>query len=252
MDKLVKDKLAEFVRECGIKRYPNEACGLVYSDDKGKPHFVECKNASISPQHHFLIDPNEYLQVCELGEVVACWHTHCETEPVASSADKQGCKNTQVPWLIGAIFKDGDKFNFKGLTLVEVDDGFEMPLLGRPYSFGVFDCFSLMRDYYKRELDIELPELPRCERVWTSEPDYMAKMAEKRFDLVRMPEGATPQIGDLFFIQTGLEGADHIGIYLGDDRILHQMRDRLSRRDIYGGSYWQEHTLSHWRHKSKC
>ena len=246
------DKLADFVKERGFKNYPNEACGLIYSDKVGKPHFVECKNASLEPRHNFLIDPNEYLEIEKLGEVVGCWHTHCEAAPKASEADKQGCKNTQVPWFIGAVFKKEHGFEFEGLTLVEVDDDYEAPLIGRTYTFGVFDCFSLMRDFYKREMHIELPDLPRAERAWTSEPDYMARRAQDTFDLVRLPENAVLQRGDIFLIQTGVEGADHIGIYLGDDRILHQMRNRLSRMDIYGGSYWQEHTLSRWRHKTLC
>lgn len=252
MADLIIDELTKFVKECGFKRYPEEACGLIYSDTKGKPHFVECKNASLEPKHNFLIDPNEYLEIEKLGEIIGCWHTHCNVEPHPSSADKQGAINTQVPWFIGSVFGDEYPKEFKGLNRVEVDENYEAPLLGRVYVFGVFDCFSLMRDYYKRELHIELPELPRSERIWASEPDYMAKQAVQNFDLVRMPEGESPMVGDLFFIQTGLEGADHIGIYLGDDRILHQMRNRLSRVDTYGGSYWQEHTLSHWRHKSKC
>lgn len=35
-------------------------------------------------------------------------------------------------------------------------DGFEMPYLGRPYVFGVFDCWMLCRDYLKREFNVEL------------------------------------------------------------------------------------------------
>ena len=248
----INDSLAQFVKECGFKRYPNEACGLIYADTKGKPHFVECKNGSLEPRHNFLIEPQEYLEVEKLGEVVGCWHTHCNVSPRASDADKQAAINTQVPWFIGSIYGDDIPREFQGLELVEVDEEYEAPLIGRTYSFGVFDCFSLMRDYYRRELGIKLPELPRTERIWTSEPDYMSKQAVQNFDLVRMPEGESPMVGDLFFIQTGLEGADHIGIYVGNDKILHQMRNRLSRYDTYGGSYWQEHTLSHWRHKSKC
>lgn len=252
MADIEQDALTEYVKERGIANYPNEACGLIYSDEKGKPHYVECKNVSDEPQHNFLIDPNEYLEVEKLGEVVACWHTHCETEAVASEPDKQGCQNTQVPWFIGAVFKEDKGYRFEGLTLVEVDEGYEAPLIGRVYSFGTFDCFSLMRDYYKRELKIELPDLPRTERIWESEENYMAKKAISDFGFVRLDDDAELIRGDLCFIETGREGADHIGIYLGNDRILHQMRNRLSRTDIYGGSYWCEHTTSRWRHNTRC
>lgn len=252
MANIEQDTLTAFVKEKGIANYPNEACGLVYADEKDKPHYVECKNISDEPQHNFLIDPNEYIEVEKLGKVVACWHTHCEVGAVASEPDKQGCKNTQVPWFIGAVFKDGSEYRFEGLTLVEVDDDYEAPLVGRVYSFGTFDCFSLMRDYYKRELSIELPDLPRVERVWETEPNYMATRAVKDFGFVRLSDEEELRRGDLCFIETGKKGADHIGIYLGDDKILHQTRSRLSRTDVYGGSYWYERTTSRWRHKTLC
>lgn len=252
MDNSDKDALTAYVKERGIANYPNESCGLIYSDSVGKPHYVECKNISDEPNHNFLIDPNEYLEVEKLGEVIGCWHTHCDVPPTASDPDKQGCKNTQVPWFIGSVYKDDSGFRFEGLTLVEVDDGYEAPLLGRVYCFGTFDCFSLMKDYYKRELRIELPDVPRTERIWTTEENYMAKRAVEDFGFVRLDDDAELIRGDLCFVETDREGADHICIYLGNDRILHQMRNRLSRTEIYGGSYWQEHTTSRWRHKSRC
>ena len=247
-----QDALTAYVKERGIANYPNEACGLIYADEKGKPHYVECKNVSDEPQHNFLIDPNEYLEVEKLGKVVACWHTHCEVAPLASDPDKQGCKNTQVPWFIGAVFKDGVNYRFEGLSLVEVDDGYEAPLVGRVYSFGTFDCFSLVRDYYRREMQIELHDVPRTERIWESEPNYLANRAANDFEFIRLSDCDELQRGDLCFIETGKKGADHIGIYLGDDKILHQTRSRLSRIDIYGGSYWYERTTSRWRHKTLC
>lgn len=247
----VIDKLTEFVKVRGFARYPKEACGLIYSDAIGRPVIVECKNVSDEPENQFLIDPNEYLEVEKKGQIVGCWHTHCDIPPHASEADKQGCINTQVPWFIGSVtMKDGEKV-FEGLNEVRPDNGYKAPLIGRPYTFGVFDCFSLLRDYYKQEFDIDLKEVPRTERIWESEPNYMENRAIKEFDLVKVTDG-TYKVGDIFLIQTGRDGADHIAIYLGGDRILHQMRNRLSRTDMYGGSYWQEHTLSHWRHKTKC
>lgn len=248
MDNLID----EFIKEISFLRYPREACGFVYADKKGKPHCIECKNVSDQPEDFFLIDPKDFVETEKLGKIVACWHTHVDIPPTASDADRQGCKNTQIPWLIGSVYKTENGFRFEGLERVEVDNEFEVPLRGRPYVFGVFDCFSLMRDYYHRELKIDLPDLPRTERIWESEDDYMAKQAVSHFGLVRIPDDAELQRGDLCFIQTGLDGADHIGIYLGNDQILHQMRNRLSRIDVYGGSYWQEHTISKWRHSSRC
>lgn len=248
-----KDYLTAFVRERGFACYPNEACGLIYADEDDKPVYVECKNVSDDPHNQFLIDPNEFLEVEKKGKIVGCWHTHCDIPPTASEADKQGCINTNVPWFIGSVYKNEDgAMSFKGLKQVMPDNGYVAPLIGRPYTFGVFDCFSLVRDYYKQTFGIEARDVPRRERCWEEEENFMESRAPSYFGMVRLPDGTQPIVGDVFLIQTGTHGSDHIAVYIGNDRILHQMRNRLSRTDIYGGSYWQEHTISHWRHKSKC
>ncbi len=46
-------------------------------------------------------------------------------------------------------------FHFSEMNVI-YPCGFEMPYLGRPYVFGVFDCWMLCRDYLKREFDVEL------------------------------------------------------------------------------------------------
>lgn len=246
------NELYEFVKACGFKRFPHEACGLIYSDRIGRPHYVECENVSDEPEHRFLIAPEEMRKVEKMGKIVGCWHTHCNEAPVASPADKEACRNTDVPWLIGAVFKNDEGMKFSGLTVVEPDERYKTPLLGRSYVFGVFDCVSLMRDFYKQEFDIDLPEVPRYERMWEKEKDVMRRVAVDDLGFVRLKDDEPPQYGDVFLIQIGQHGEDHIAIYIGDDKIMHQLRSRLSRVDVYGGSYWQERTLTRWRHKTKC
>lgn len=241
----VNKLIYDFVKEAGLRAYPKEACGLVYA--KGKKAFpVECKNVSVEPEHNFLIGADDYAETMNKGEIVGCWHTHCNTDPTPSDADKQGCENTEVVWYIGSVMKnDAGELQFYGLEVLK-PCGFMMPLVGRPYAYGVFDCFTCLRDYYKTEFNIDLPDKTRSENPWDEDPDFCTHWAE---ELGFVRTGGIPKKGDIFLIQTGVENSDHVAVYVGDDKILHHMRGRLSRHDIYGGSYWQEHTLSHWRHK---
>lgn len=241
----INKQIYEFVKEAGIRNYPNEACGLIYA--KGKKAIpVECKNVSLEPEHNFIISAEDYASTMSLGEIVGCWHTHCNTDARPSDADKQACENTETTWYIGSVRKnDAGEVYFDGMQVL-TPTGFMMPLVGRPYAYGVFDCFTILRDYYKTEFNIELPDCARIEDPWDTDPDFCYHRALAcGFERT----GGQPKKGDIFLIQTGTEGADHVAVYIGDDKILHHMRNRLSRHDIYGGSYWQMHTLSHWRHK---
>ncbi|EHT6055337.1 C40 family peptidase, partial [Salmonella enterica] len=127
-------------------------------------------------------------------------------------------------------------------------DGFEMPYLGRPYVFGVFDCWMLCRDYLKREFNVELNPNPHLHipSWYTGDTDILDQNYRNE-GLVRLAPGTEPQRGDVFFIQYG-KMPDHCAVYIGDGMILHHQIDRLSCRAYYGGMY-QKHTTHHLRHR---
>lgn len=242
----VTKELFNLMKEAGIRNFPKESCGLIYKrGKKGVP--VECKNISSEPEHNFLISASEYAEVLCKGEIIGAWHTHCNTDAKPSDADKQGCENTEMTWFIGEVHKnEKDEIYFGENIEVLVPSGFVQPLVGRNYCYGTFDCYTLLRDYYKQEYDIDLGEWERDEDPWMNEEGYFERKAsEIGFQKIN----GTPKKGDIFLIQMGTNGADHVAIYVGDDKILHHINSRLSNTDIYGGSYWQMHTLSHWRHK---
>jgi len=245
---VICDDLLAVMKTCAEKSYPNEACGLVVRVGK-KSRAIECINVSATPATHFLISPQSYAQVADVGEVVGVWHTHVNGPATASPADMVGCENSEVPWYIVAIHKTDSAFGFSEMVIVE-PSGFELPYLERPYAFGVLDCWSLVRDYYRREFDIALGDYPRIERFWANGHNFFGECWPQE-GLVRV-DGQEPQVGDLFFIQTdGTGNPNHVAIYIGDELILHHCHGRLSRRDVYGG-YWAKHTQIHTRHKSKC
>ena len=124
----------------------------------------------------------------------------------------------------------------------------ETPLIGRPYAFGIFDCFSLVHDYMYQIMNIEIGQLERTEQCFDI-PGF-TRDAARQCGFVQVDDA--PRRGDLFLIQTDVGEPDHAAVYDGNDRIMHHMRNRLSRSDIYGGSYWQLHTISHWRHRLLC
>lgn len=236
------------IQAAGAAAYPNEACGVVIRAGK-KSIPIPCKNVAEHPTMHFVIDVNDYAEAAKLGEVIGIWHTHVELPAIPSDADKVGCENSEMPWYIVGVFKAGDTFSFTDMEVVE-PSGFELDYLERPYAFGVLDCWSLVRDYYRREYGIKLGDYPRIEKFWKEGYNFFGENW-KNEGFRQLINDEEPRTGDLFLIQTDGEHPNHIAIYLGNEMILHHCHGRLSRRDIYGG-FWQKHTTHHLRHESKC
>lgn len=246
------DKMNTKIQVAAISAYPGEACGLVISTGKNKFEVVECKNVADDKRNYFVMDAEDQIKAEELGDIVGVWHNHVERPADASEADKAGCEATGVPWFITALYRgelEEPNWSFSE-TKVITPSGFAMPYLERPYVFGVFDCWLLVRDYLKREFNVELDVLPELHipRWWESNVDILGDNYKSQ-GLVRLEEGTEPQNGDVFFMQFGAGVPNHCAVYIGDDMILHHQQDRLSCRSIYGGGHYFKHTTHHMRHK---
>ncbi|SIS10807.1 NlpC/P60 family protein, partial [Moraxella cuniculi DSM 21768] len=138
---------------------------------------------------------------------------------------------------------------------------YQAPLIGREYHHSVQDCYSLVRDYYQRELNIHLPDFPRLDGWWEDakhEPLY-----ENNFTKAGFAQVHDLQKHDVILCRVGrTEHINHALIYLGDDGqltsetatpitgtslILHHPHGRLSVREIYGES-WQKRVAMVVRH----
>lgn len=218
---------------------PKEICGLIHVV-KGRRRYYPCTNIAATPDEHFIIDPEDYAIAEDMGEIVAVVHSHPISQPVPSSADQIGCNNTGVPWIIV-----NPKTEQWGYT--EPKD-FELPYVGREFVFGVVDCYSLVRDWYKREFGLDLADFSRRDRFWErGENLYLDSYKSQGFQRIPFEE---LQYGDAILMQLGAELPNHAAIYLGDQQILHHVQGRLSSRDVYGG-YYVKSTAMVLRHESR-
>lgn len=231
-------------------QYPKEACGVIIKVGK-KAILVPCRNMAQDPKNFFLMNVEDYADAADRGEIIAIWHSHPNRTATPSEADLVGVENGGVPWYILGISKDDEgRFAFDGPTVTK-PTGFEMAYLGRPYVFGVMDCYTLVRDYYKREFNLHLGEGPRIEFWWRDGKNKdLLKNGAKGQGFIPLI-GQEPEVGDLFLISTEGGDANHVALYIGNDTILHHCYGRLSKRDVYAG-YWRKHTISHLRLVSKC
>lgn len=237
----------EQIRKIGAERYPHEACGFILSV-KNKSVLIEARNDAIHPKSEFLINPDEYDRAEAKGEIIGVWHTHTNGNDKPSEADLAGCEATGVTWYLCSITKEGDEFQYSDLITFD-PSGYEQDYIGRPYVYGVFDCWSLCRDFYRREFGIKLNDYPRIKDYWLRGKPFFDDNWSIHPGLVSV-DGQEPQRGDILLFQTDRSGKiNHAGIYNGNGEFLHHCAGRLSRRDIYGG-YWLKHTVKHLRHES--
>ena len=202
---------------------PKECCGLLLNI-RGKERYHPCRNLSAQSDEYFILDPEDYIKGSNLGEITAIIHSHPDTPPVASQADKMSCEQTKLPWYI---------VNPKTETWGYYEPcGYEAPLLGRPWVWAVTDCWSLVVDWYKKEKGIKLLDYERPTRIedFTDDPVFERYLPSRGFRLLRPEE---PLInGDVLAMSILGKGLNHVAIFIDGD-VLHHSADRLSCREPY-------------------
>ncbi|MFA7333649.1 MAG: C40 family peptidase [Kiritimatiellia bacterium] len=214
--------------------YPSEACGLVI-ERPGGLDYIPCRNVSSSIRGQFVMAAEDYARAEDSGKVVAVVHSHCDLPPRPSQADLKGCEESGLPWYIVSVPSGA----WESLR----PSGYRAPLVGRDFAHGIFDCYSLIRDWYAQERGITLPDFPRVDEWWKAGQNlYMDNFRVAGFSRVD-----TLEIGDVIIMQIGSRVPNHAGVYIGPNLMLHHLRKKLSAREVYGG-YWQKNTRMIVRH----
>lgn len=219
----------------GLDVFPQEACGLVVVV-KGKERYVPCRNIATNPEMDFVLDPRDYAAAADVGDIVAVAHTHPNATARASDADRAACEESGLPWFILSIVQDVDSEpEVREWNRID-PEGYVAPLVGRKFVHGIHDCYTIIRDWYKQERGVVLPNFNREDEWWNNGGNlYVENFPRAGFKEVPF----APQVGDVILMNIRADVPNHAAVYLGDGIILHHMYGRLSTRDVYGG-YWAE------------
>jgi proteasome lid subunit RPN8/RPN11 len=220
-----------------------EACGFILVDGT----VMRCRNRSDSPSTNFVIDPTATAIAMKQG-VKVIYHSHVNGRAGFSTNDGINCKKWGIPWLLYHVPTNDFKF---------VNPNGEAPYIGREFCWGVYDCYSLIRDYLRQEFGVILDDFERPDffaeehqRQWASEGwnQFEENYADQGF--IRLSPEYPPQRGDVVLFSVFGGHANHMGIIHDLERgtFLHQAADDLSSEAIWVGS-WQRHCIAILRHK---
>ena len=217
-------KQTQQIKEHTLSCYPEEMCGIIVGEN-----FIPLKNVADNPKKEFRILEQDLIPY--LGKIIAIVHSHCYNSErpgildirTPSATDIKQQKLSNVPWLI--LGTDGSVTT----PYIQIPREPSKELLGRPFMWFVNDCYTLVQDYYKFNLNIDLPE-------HKADVDYkQLKNHDNLFDEYIEEYGfeASDDItnlknGDLLLLNNGLAYRNHLGIY-HNEHVLHQEELSLSQ-----------------------
>lgn len=237
----MKPETLRAASEHAVRDYPNEACGLVVAIGR-KERYIPCRNVAEDPKHDFVIHGLDQDAAEDVGKIIMVVHSHPDAGPTPTESDRLGCEHSGLPWTILAVHGDPAQPDSPPVVVSShafAPSGYEAPLRSREFIFGKQDCYTLVQDYYKRELGIVLPDFDRKDKFWErGENLYVDNFASAGFEEIPAPS----QKGDLILMAIRSDIVNHAGIWLDDrDAMLHHPYEHLSERTVYGG-YWAENT----------
>lgn len=234
----------EQIKEAAKEKYPYEFCGIITSSG-----FEICNNISSSPRDSFILDPADI----EGKSLLSVVHSHIikpET-PAYRSGYRPDCPSysdmqqqiaSNIPWIITLTNGQDSSEPFV------FGDGKELTaeLIGRPFRYGVRDCYTAIRAWYWQTKKVILSEYPRSVEFWNDQtPGYLELYENEGFYRIGFDE---IQIGSLLLFQIAAPVPNHGAVYIGKGKMYHhpapgpafglRAASTLSRIEAVGR--WQE------------
>jgi len=208
--------------------HPRETCGFILQDGT----VVECTNTS-AELDHFIISPEDSAQYFD--DAIACWHSHINYSGF-SPADIKACKQLNLPYAV---------WNCGGSETFWLDPHQSAGLLGRPWAYGVYDCYSAVRDWYQQQAGLMMGDYPReYEGEWSSRgfTHFEENFAAEGF--MRLPLTVPLERGDVILMRIRNQHcSNHVAVVEDPSaNLLYQhLVGRFSGLTAYS-SYFRENT----------
>jgi len=201
---------------------PKECCGFIMSDGS----VYRANNASAN-KNKFKIAAQDYALAARDSNIEAVYHSHPSTEPRFSEFDKFNSISHNFVYVLYSM-RDNSFTQFDP-SLAEFNK-----YIGRKFEIGKTDCYSLIKDFYKFELDIQLNEYHRDQAFHS----YLGDLFDKHFEREGFLKVDELQKYDCILLRKNeREPSNHIVLYLDNNLILHQPGKSYSRMEEYTSTH---------------
>lgn len=231
-------QIKEKIKSESRKNSPNECCGFIFLDKQSlKFDVFPCKNMASIKDNNFIISPKDYLKCSSLGQITACYHSHTNDNIELSEIDKTNSNKYNIHYILYNI--KYDIFNFYAPNTEK------NPYVGRPFILGTSDCFTLMRDYARRERNVQIT-FPK-NTIYPKDIKEIGALYEQNFidnGFIKLSKDTELKKDDgimMTFPAICEKYPTHAAVYIGNNMILHQPFNSFSCVNMYD-NFFKKHT----------
>ena len=222
-----KESFTKYAKE----KAPEEACGLL-AIIKGRETFWPCKNLAEGKFEFFILDPDDWAECENTGEVIGVIHSHPVGAATPSDTDRAACEHLGYPYFIYSIEHDHwESFE---------PTGWKAPsLIGRKFIWGKYDCWSIISDWFLETKKIKLIDWkrPKTLKDFLKNPEFEKALPLGGFK--KQESIKNLKIGDVLLFQSITGNLDHAAVFIGDNMILNHNIKALSCREPFDLRYQQ-------------
>ncbi len=204
-----------------------EVCGFIYQTEDNV-HAYPCVNVSVEDKAEtFEIDPADYIAVRGLGRVCGIYHSN--PTDAFSEGDLDMTREMCLP-LYSYVKSTGGWHSY-------VPETYHVDPVGQSFAWGIQDCLETVRIHYRQARKVFISDYDRDETFEQTAGDIIARhVRDEGFSYV---DKSAPILTDdvLLFNTRNSPHAQHMGVLVGPNQLLHHPRGQLSRVDSLDGAW---------------
>lgn len=222
MNKYIKEQ----VKAHAMREFPNECCGLICVNNVGVVTVVPCENKAFNKRDRFVIDPHAQEEAEQnYGYIVAFYHSHMDEveKPDRNHLSREDLDISFEAGLPALLYVyPQDTWHYSMPSTYKPAD-----LIGRPFVWGIWDCYASVRDWYLMKRGVKLNDyFAPQESDLSADFGYEGHIvADPNFEDVAVED---LKEGDVIIFKIKSKFCNHSAVYLGGNQFFHQPINKMS------------------------